>query len=69
MNSNICPTINMAPGAQEVYDIPCKKGNLIMWQSNLLHGNPAQTLEGEKIAVSFNTIFSIDKYSKVTDGL
>jgi len=39
------------------YDIPCEKGKLLMWQGHIIHGNPAQTLEGEKIAVSFNTSF------------
>ena len=45
------------------YDIPCQKGRLLLWPSHIIHGNPLQTIEGEKIAVSFNTQFL------VTDGL
>lgn len=35
----------------------CTTGSLMMWNSNLLHGNPRRNSQKEKIAISFNIIF------------
>jgi uncharacterized protein (TIGR02466 family) len=39
------------------YDVVCEKSTLMLWPSHVIHGNPLQTTEGLKIAVSFNTQF------------
>jgi uncharacterized protein (TIGR02466 family) len=59
--ANAIPPNNVNESSFPAYDIPCEKGKLLMWQGHVIHGNPAQILEGEKIAVSFNTSFIINK--------
>jgi uncharacterized protein (TIGR02466 family) len=43
-----------------IWDIPCARGKLLMWPSHIIHGNPMQTEEGQKIAVSFNTVIDTE---------
>ena len=61
MVSNTIAPNNVNESSFPAYDIPCEKGTLLLWQGHVIHGNPSQTLEGEKIAVSFNTSFIINK--------
>lgn len=39
-------------------DLPfrCMKGELLMWPGHIVHGNPAQKDDGQKIALSFNSL-------------
>jgi len=55
--SNFMTSDNPNEMSFTAYDILCKKSNLILWPSHIIHGNPLQTTEGLKIAVSFNTQF------------
>lgn len=40
----------------------CVPGRMLLFQSNLVHGTPCQTKDGEKIVVSFNIVKSIEKF-------
>lgn len=45
----------MYNGAPIAYE--CVPGRLLLFKSDLIHGNPAQLSVGEKIVISFNMIF------------
>lgn len=47
---------NMNMFSETVKPFECKEGRLIMFSSDMMHSTPPQTLEGEKIVVSFNIV-------------
>jgi uncharacterized protein (TIGR02466 family) len=58
--SNFLPSVNSNEMSYSMFNVPCKKGNLLMWPAHIIHGNPRQESDGLKIALSFNTVAVYD---------
>lgn len=52
--SNVDVALNATGEGHELKSFECRTGRLLMFRSDLLHGNPPQPGPGEKIAISFN---------------
>lgn len=52
--SNTDVALNATGEGHELKRYECRTGRLLMFRSDLLHGNPPQPEQGEKIAISFN---------------
>lgn len=50
----LIPPDNYTNISFEQVEYPCIPGCMMMWRSNLIHCNPRQMEEGDKIAISFN---------------
>ncbi|NBP58887.1 hypothetical protein EBU71_20545, partial [bacterium] len=56
--SNIVRPLTPTKISCEQINYKCIPGTLLIWNSDLLHGNPRRECEEEKIAISFNVSFN-----------
>lgn len=64
INKNMISSSQLNPLSYKTCSYSCETGRLLLFPSTLLHGNPKQDFDGEKIAVSFNLILDSDHLSK-----
>ena len=64
ISKNMLAPSTISPLSQGTCNYECKTGRLLLFPSNLMHGNPIQDFEGEKIVVSFNLILDSEHLSK-----
>ena len=56
LNKTITVPDTLNQYSYDTVDYDCVTGRLILFFSDFVHGNPRQDFEGEKIAISFNTL-------------
>jgi len=64
INKNMISSSEINPLSYKTCSYSCKTGRLLLFPSTLLHGNPKQEFEGEKIVISFNLILDSEYLSK-----